>query len=90
VEKFRLSDDEAAESVNLTRKTGRMVKVTSKIEAVAEDPDDDKFLEAAVSSGAKVIVSGDHHLLELQAYQGIKIIKANEFLQQVLMESEEA
>ena len=89
-EKFRLSEDEAAESVKLTREMGRIVEVTATIKAVAQDPEDDKFLEAAVSAGAGFIVSGDHHLLELGEYQDIKIIKAKEFLDLVLKETEEA
>ena len=65
VEKFRLSNDEAEESLSFIRELGQAVKVTEKLRAVAKDPDDDKFLEAAVSAGAEIVVTGDRHLLEL-------------------------
>lgn len=57
------------------------VHVTVKIDAVPNDPDDNKFLECAVSCRADYIVSGDKHLLSLKEYQGIKIMKVSEFLQ---------
>ena len=39
-------------------------------EPVCDDPDDDKFLACALASGAKVIVSGDKHLLKVSGYHG--------------------
>lgn len=56
------------------------VRVTKRIQAVADDPDDDKFIECAVSCRANYIVSGNKHLLDLKEYAGIKILKASEFL----------
>ena len=45
-------------------------------------PDDDKFIECAAAAGATVIVSGDHHLLDLGKYGDIQILTADEFLAQ--------
>lgn len=56
------------------------VKVTKRIQAVIDDPDDDKFIECAVSCKADYIISGDGHLLALKEYAGIKILRASEFL----------
>ena len=42
------------------------------------DPDDDKYLHAAVS--ASVVVSGDQHLLALNDYNGIPIMRPRAFL----------
>lgn len=47
---------------------------------IEEDPDDDAVLACALTARADVIVSGDRHLLNLQRYQGIWIVKASEFL----------
>ena len=47
---------------------------------VCEDPDDDKFLSCAISSGSKIIVSGDKHLLKLSGFRGISILKPREFV----------
>jgi uncharacterized protein len=47
---------------------------------VSQDPDDDKYLHAAVVGRASVIVSGDKHLLELGDYQGVRIVTPRGFL----------
>ena len=45
-----------------------------------EDPDDNKFLECAIASRAKLIVSGDKHLLKLNGYQEIGVYKPRDFV----------
>ena len=47
---------------------------------VSQDPDDDKYLHAAVSGRASVIVGGDKHLLALSDYEGIHIAQPRVFL----------
>ena len=44
------------------------------------DPDDDKFLELAVSENATCIVSGDSDLLELDPFRGIPFLEPADFL----------
>jgi uncharacterized protein len=46
---------------------------------VCADPDDDKFLACALASGARLIVSGDEHLLAVNGWQGIEVIKPRAF-----------
>ena len=48
--------------------------------AVREDPDDNRILECALAADADVIVSGDRHLLKLGAYEGITILTPRDFL----------
>ena len=62
------------------RRVSTRVDVAGDLRAVAADPDDDKFIECAVAAGAAVIVSGDHHLLDLGKYGDIQILTAAEFL----------
>ena len=50
---------------------------------VVQDPDDDQFIECAVVAGARWIVSGDQHLLDIGEYQGIRILKAQDFMRVV-------
>jgi putative PIN family toxin of toxin-antitoxin system len=50
------------------------------IEAVHEDPDDNKILECAVEAGVDYIVTYDPHLLKLREFKGIRIIQPKEFL----------
>ena len=46
---------------------------------VSADPDDDIFLRCAVIAGADYVISGDHHLLDLEAYAGIPILTVRDF-----------
>lgn len=51
---------------------------------VSADPDDDKFLAAAVASGVRVLVSGDRHLLDVSGWQGIEVVTPRAFVRQHL------
>jgi hypothetical protein len=51
---------------------------------VAADPDDDIFLRCAIAVGATYVVSGDHHLLDLEEYADIRILTVHDFLAQEL------
>ena len=44
-----------------------------------EDPDDNKFIECAIASKAKLIVSGDKHLLKISGYKNIAVHKPRDF-----------
>ena len=47
---------------------------------VCTDPDDDKFIAAAISGHADTIVSGDKALLQVDGYRGLRIVKPASFL----------
>ena len=47
---------------------------------VAEDPDDDKYIAAAVEGFAQFVVTGDAHLLSLKDYEGIRIVTPRAFI----------
>jgi putative PIN family toxin of toxin-antitoxin system len=47
---------------------------------VCEDPDDNKFIAAALASNCLIIISGDKHLLKFSGFQGVEILKPREFL----------
>lgn len=50
---------------------------------VKEDPDDDKFLAAAIEGKADYVVSGDKPLLNIKEYRGIKIISPADFMKNI-------
>ncbi len=54
---------------------------TSLPAPVCSDADDDKFIACALVSGARLIVSGDKHLLAVNGYQGLEVLKPGAFLQ---------
>ena len=53
---------------------------TPKINAVRNDPDDDKFIECAVALKAEAIITGDKALKAMNEYMGIKILTPQQFL----------
>ena len=57
-----------------------LVVPTREIEAVKEDPTDNRILECAVTGASDYIVTGDNHLLKLGQFAGAKIVKASDFL----------
>jgi len=59
---------------------GERVTPRRRVNAVKEDPEDNRILECAFAAGADVIVSGDGHLLRLNAHEGIAILTPRQFL----------
>ncbi|MBF0478807.1 MAG: putative toxin-antitoxin system toxin component, PIN family [Candidatus Omnitrophica bacterium] len=56
-----------------------LVIVTSKINVIKNDPDDNRILECAVGAEADYIVSGDKDLLTLKHFGKIKILSPSDF-----------
>ncbi len=50
------------------------------LSVIADDPADNRYLEAGLEGEADYLVSGDEYLLGLGAYLGIQIIRPREFL----------
>ena len=57
-----------------------IVEGNETVEVIKDDPSDNKYLACASEGEADYIVSGDHHLLNIENYRGIEIIKAKAFL----------
>ena len=51
-----------------------------QVEGVSKDPDDDKYLAAAIEGRAGFVVAGDSDLLDLKEYNGIRIVRPRVFL----------
>ena len=47
---------------------------------ICQDPDDDKYLAAALEGSADCVVTGDHGFLSLSEHEGILIITPRTFL----------
>lgn len=80
VTKFRHTPADADEAIKLIRAAADVVEIAGRHRAVPDDPDDDKFVETAQAGRAELIVSGDHHLLDLGSAFGVPIITARGFL----------
>lgn len=48
----------------------------------SRDPDDNKFLEAALAGRADYVVTGDKDLRDLEEHEGVKIRFPEEFLEE--------
>lgn len=59
---------------------GELVETKDISESICEDPDDNKFVECAIASQSKLIVSGDKHLLRISGYQNIEVLKPRDFI----------
>lgn len=51
---------------------------------VSSDLDDDKFIACALASKARVIISGDKHLLSVDGFKGLEIVKPSEYVKKYL------
>ena len=78
--RYHLSDADIAEYLTWLRTVAHLVPVPTIQAVITDDPDDDKFLACAIEGGAAFIVSGDPHLLDLEEYQGIRILTPAAFL----------
>jgi putative PIN family toxin of toxin-antitoxin system len=76
--KISMPEEMIEEWKNLIIENSIMVDPLVTIKAVKDDPEDDKFIEAAVYGEADFIVSQDKHLLKLKEYNKIKILKPEE------------
>jgi putative PIN family toxin of toxin-antitoxin system len=78
--KITLSDDRILHWASLLGSKSFLVRPEKKLDIVKDDPDDNKFIEAAVEGGADYIVSQDKHLLNIKEYGGIQILRPEDFL----------
>jgi len=82
--KFRLSDQEIRALVEEELLPFvDTVRVRRRLAVVQRDPDDNKFLECAVTGRASYLVTGDRDLRELESFRGITILTAGEFLERL-------
>lgn len=58
----------------------RSLEPMVRLDCVPEDPADNRFLECAVAGGACCIVTQDRHLLNLGAFEEVRILAAGDFV----------
>ena len=63
-----------------------IVVPTEKVDIIKDDPDDNKFIEAALEGKADYIVSQDKHLLDVKVFRDVKIATPKEFLEMLNLE----
>ena len=78
--KFGRDPEELARVAVFLSELAEVVQPRRKI-AVLTDDADNRILECAATGRADVIVTGDHAMLELGEYQGVRIITLKDFLE---------
>jgi putative PIN family toxin of toxin-antitoxin system len=82
-EKFNMDETEIQREVETVRYFAEFVDPEERITVVEDDPDDDKFLEAAVAGNVDYVVTGDQHLLNLGSFRGIEIVDPRTFFETI-------
>ena len=80
-DKFNFSEEEKQKFLKIIVSEFHFTNPEKSIEA-SEDPDDNKFLECALSANADYIISGDSDLLKLKEYKNITITTPEKFLEE--------
>jgi len=78
--KFGLTSDAVQLLMDGIEDSARIVFPSKRHQVVARDPDDDAVVDCAVESGSRYIVSGDSHLNEMDAIQGITVVTPRQFV----------
>ncbi|MFH1376308.1 MAG: putative toxin-antitoxin system toxin component, PIN family [Candidatus Woesearchaeota archaeon] len=78
--KFKFSDEQKETFISIILEIAKVVEIKNSLKVIKDDPDDNMILETALASNVDYIISGDPHLLNLEEFKGIKILKASDFL----------
>lgn len=81
--KYHLTDKDIRDFLKLIAVETLTTEDKIKVDVVEEDPSDNKFLACALEGKADYIVSSDRHLLQLESYRGMKILKPRAFWQEL-------
>lgn len=79
IRKFSWEPAEAEDAGDLLRISAQTVNPQRRLTVVAHEQDN-RILECAIQGKADFIISGDHHLTDLETFQGIKIVNPAMFL----------
>ena len=81
---FQETEEIIQRQIALILEYSTVVKPSARIYVVKDDPEDNKIVECAISCNADYIVTGDRHLLDVDEYEGIKIVKAKKLVDIVI------
>ena len=82
-EKFKWSPERLQEAADQMTAIARKVAPSRIVDALKEDPADNRILECAAEAKSEYIVTGDRGLLRLGRFEDIPIVTVAEFLEVV-------
>ena len=70
----------------MERKNVKQITPSYKWNLITSDPDDNKFVDCAIASNAKFIVTEDHHFNALKeiSFPSVDVINIDDFLKEVM------
>ena len=81
--KFGLSPDQALVLVEELHDLCEVGTPGRRVNTITADPDDNMILECAQAANAKLIISGDSHLLDLVRWKGIDILSPADAIKRI-------
>jgi putative PIN family toxin of toxin-antitoxin system len=78
--KFRWSPTRVREARAAIAHFTMLVQPEESLSVVRDDEADNRILECALAARADAVVTGDHHLLRLKRFRGVRITTPREFL----------
>jgi predicted nucleic acid-binding protein len=80
-QKFRWPEEEIWKVQRQISRFAERVTPVEILNVVSADPADNRILEYAVAAQSDYIITGDDHLLQLQQYRTIRILKIATFME---------
>lgn len=78
--KLRFNEFQRRWLLDILKSVATVVQTQGHLNIIKEDPSDNMFLEAAIENEVNFIITGDHHILRLGNFKGIKILTPAKFL----------
>ncbi len=79
--KFKFTEEQKNKFLQILSEISTIIETKIELD-IAEDPDDNMFIECALESGADCIISGDEHLKKIKQFKNINIISVSDFLEE--------
>lgn len=79
-ERYRLPNEHITSFLGLLGSLALLVHPADVIDIISQDPDDNRYLDCALTGEASYLVSGDQHLLTLGEFEGVIILPPAGFL----------
>ena len=76
---FAWAGPDLQQRIRLIAQVAEIVITKSTLDVIRADPDDNRILECAVDGRADLVVTNDHHLVDLRSCQDISIIAGPDF-----------
>jgi uncharacterized protein len=84
-----LTPEETLRALTELQQRARIVSVAARVSGVAPDDEDDQVLAAALSAGARFLVTGDRAFLRVGAYHGVELLSPRAFLDLLIADLDE-